>query len=228
MCKRSRPCILVDSDAEDGGERERELRKFDAAACPCERCSSSPLSTGALTPVPGEERDRGGHNPTCLLSNWCWYCHRFIFKSEFNHWCSFDCFSKATRVVDKGKLWDRGMEIGIELKNTIGFWFCDPCTKKSESEKTLIPIKSSYGLKCWRCKYGHGKIGKGCEENAGGGGVNMQRANMQRAKIGENRKAKEVVIRHPMLVKMILMMLENNSEVNTEQAKPGEESEKEI
>ncbi|QDZ22023.1 hypothetical protein A3770_06p45410 [Chloropicon primus] len=283
MCKRSRPCILVDSDAEDGGERERELRKFDAAACPCGPCSSSPLSTGtkrktqaktntkgkrktkerklmeelpqvpttdgmqalrciccdafrrpecplvktgALTPVPGGERDRGGHNPTCLLSNWCWYCHRLITKSEFSQWCSFGCFLKATKFVDKKELWDMSKEIGMtQLKNTIGFWFCVPCTKKPESEKALIPIKSSYGFKCWRCKYGHGKIGKGCEENAGGGGVNMQRANMQRAKIGENRKAKEVVTPHPMLVDM---MLENNMEVDTEQAKPGEESEEEI
>ncbi|UPR04342.1 hypothetical protein HOP50_16g76820 [Chloropicon primus] len=210
MCKRKRPCILVDSDAEDGGERERELRKFDAAACPCERCSSSPLSTGALTPVPGEERDRGGHNPTCLLSNWCWYCHRFIFKSEFNHWCSFGCFLKATESVDKKELWDMSKEIGMtQLKNTIGFWFCVPCTKKPESEEALIekipsipliPTNGSKGLRCLSCSYEHGKIGKGYKENAEGGGVNVGSGRQK----SENRKAKEVVTPHPMLVNMML------------------------
>ncbi|UPR02367.1 hypothetical protein HOP50_09g56930 [Chloropicon primus] len=210
MCKRKRPCILVDSDAEDGGERERELRKFDAAACPCERCSSSPLSTGALTPVPGEERDRGGHNPTCLLSNWCWYCHRFIFKSEFNHWCSFGCFLKATKFVDKKELWDMSKEIGMtQLKNTIGFWFCVPCTKKPESEKALIekipsipliPTNGSRGLRCLSCSHNDCKIGKGYKENAEGGGVNVGSGRQK----SENRKAKEVVTPHPMLVNMML------------------------
>ncbi|UPR04259.1 hypothetical protein HOP50_15g75940 [Chloropicon primus] len=267
MCKRSRPCILVDSDAEDGGERERELRKFDAAACPCERCSSSPLSTGttrktqaktntkgkrktkarepmkefpqvpttdgiqalrcvccdylghaecplvktgALTPVPGEERDRAGHNPTYLLSNWCWYCHRFIFKSGFNQWCSFGCFLKATESVDKKELWDMSKEIGMtQLKNTIGFWFCVPCTKKPESEKALIekipsipliPTNGSRGLRCLSCSHNDCKIGKGYKENAEGGGVNVGSGRQK----SENRKAKEVVTPHPMLVNMML------------------------
>ncbi|QDZ18681.1 hypothetical protein A3770_02p11990 [Chloropicon primus] len=267
MCKRSRPCILVDSDAEDGGERERELRKFDAAACPCGPCSSSPLSTGttrktqaktntkgkrkakarkpmkefprlpttdgtqtlrciccdafrrpecplvktgALTPVPGEERDRGGHKPNYLLSNWCWYCHRFIFKSGFNQWCSFGCFLKATKFVDKKELWDMSKEIGMtQLKNTIGFWFCVPCTKKPESEEALIekipsipliPTKGSRGLRCLSCSHNDCKIGKGYKENAEGGGVNVGSGRQK----SENRKAKEVVIPHPMLVNMML------------------------
>ncbi|UPQ99398.1 hypothetical protein HOP50_03g27050 [Chloropicon primus] len=201
---------LVDSDAEDGGERERELRKFDAAACPCERCSSSPLSTGALTPVPGEERDRAGHNPKFLLSDWCWYCHRFIFKSGFNQWCSFGCFLKATKFVDKKELWDMSKEIGMtQLKNTIGFWFCVPCTKKPESEKALIekipsipliPTNGSKGLRCLSCSHNDCKIGKGYKENAEGGGVNVGSGRQK----SENRKAKEVVTPHPMLVNMML------------------------
>ncbi|QDZ21488.1 hypothetical protein A3770_05p40060 [Chloropicon primus] len=217
MCKRKRPCILVDSDAKDGGERERELRKFDAAACPCGPCSSSPLSTGtkrktqAKTNTKGKKKTKerklmeelpqvpttDGINPALHLLG-------------FNQWCSFGCFLKATESVDKKELWDMSKEIGMtQLKNTIGFWFCVPCTKKPESEKALIekipsipliPTKGSRGLRCLSCSHNDCKIGKGCEENAEGGGVNVGSGRLE----SENRKAKEVVIRHPMLVNMML------------------------
>jgi len=91
-------------------------------------------------------------------------------------------------------------ESSSSLKNTIGFWFCVPCTKKPESKKTLIPINNSRGLKCLSCSYEHGKVGKGYEENAGGGDVNVGSGRQK----SENRKAKEVVTPHPMLVNMML------------------------
>mmetsp|Transcript_1006 Transcript_1006/g.2278 ORF Transcript_1006/g.2278 Transcript_1006/m.2278 type:complete len:207 (+) Transcript_1006:461-1081(+) len=100
-------------------------------------------------------------------------------------------------------------ESSSSLKNTIGFWFCVPCTKKPESEEALIekipsipliPTKGSRGLRCLSCSHNDCKIGKGYKENAEGGGVNVGSGRQK----SENRKAKEVVTPHPMLVNMML------------------------